>query len=106
MQESNQIHSPYLPPLNTTKPNPMTPETPLTLTEQKDASFLNDTRIANHRLAAQYLESAAKFHTMAADFYQAGDHVNGAESSLKAQGFMHMAFEEQAANAKYYALHC
>ncbi len=84
----------------------MATEITSTLTEKKDAAFLNDTRIANHRQAAQHLESAARYHLAAAQSYESGDHVNGAESSLRAQGFMHMAFEEQAANAKYYALHC
>jgi hypothetical protein len=83
------------------KPNPTN-----ILAKKKDKAFLNDTRIANHKMAAEHLQAAVRYHLAAAKFYESGDSVNGAENSLKAQGFMHMAFEEQAANAKFYALHC
>lgn len=67
--------------------------------------FIEDrNRIENHRTSAKYLQTAAKFHLDAARFHEIGDHEKAAHSTLKANGFIHLATDLQSEDAKQHAL--
>jgi len=63
----------------------------------------NQKNIEHHKTASKHLEAASKHHLEAAKHHEQGNHLDAAQSTIVANGHLHLANEAQKEDVKHHA---